>query len=272
MVVQLPIGPVLRISLLVCSSNLFHAKNIQIIYLCWCLLINCIWIKIFQKHNLLWLTPDTGVFSCWLCAPLRKASKRLAVNYPAKIRRHSMLIYMEWMKSKVGYQHKNTWNALKNGLQQVKWATISTQPLVGAFNWIRLSLVGLVYCDVCVLIYCYCYVCRLDLLGFLSTPVIAARGCSWVSVTEVCVGFEVFDVTSLIKGHWESKCLSLPVIYSLSVLFCLKLLNTVCHNLRVLDWCEMCFFETCCLFVLYSIWVCVCVSLCFVLSFSPMTP
>ncbi len=179
---------------------------------------------------------------------------------------------MEWMKSKVDYQPKNIWSALKNGLQPVKWATISTQPLVGPFNWIRFSLVGLVYCDVCVLIYCYCYVCRVGLLGFLSSPVIAARGCSWVSVTEVCMGCEVFGVTSLIKGHWKSKCLSSCYLLALcSVYLCLKLLVAVCHNLRVLDWCEMCFFETCCLFCVIQ-YLNVCVSFCFVWSFSPATP
>lgn len=137
-----------------------------------------------------------------------------------------MLIYMEWMKSKVGYQPGNIW---KNYLQQTKQAEISTQPLVWAFIWIRLSLVGPVYCHVCILIYCYCYVCTLSLLGFSVFYCYCSeklqlrernRGvsASMCVVFEVhCVFFAVFEVTSLNKGHWKSKCLCLSLFFTHSL-------------------------------------------------------
>lgn len=156
----------------------------------------------------------------------------------------------------------STWkqerNALRKALQQMKWDKITTQPVVCTFNWIRLLLVGPVFCHVCVLIYCYCYVCRLSLLGFPSSSVIAGRASTMEVCVVPCVCFDVFDMTSLIKGHWKSP--SLPR--------CLKLPHIVSHNLRVLDWCEMCFFEW--KITVYTVSQCVSTSLCFVCSFFPL--
>ena len=112
--------------------------------------------------------------------------------------------------------------------------------------------------------------------GAFSYTVIAVRGCSRVSVTVVCVRvcvwfvcFEVFGVTSLIKEHWKPKCLSLSVLPPLSVLSSsLSVPDAPPHSLsqsRVLDWCEMCFFEP-----TYRLCVRMCVCICLLCGHFPL--
>lgn len=105
-------------------------------------------------------------------------------------------------------------------------------------NLQRAASKGPDFCHVCVLIFCYCYVCRLGLLGFLCR-----------SAVEVCVLLLLCVLSRLTWPH------ILKNIGNQSVWFSLALCplypspdawtppDIISHNLRVLDWCEMCFFE-----------------------------
>lgn len=127
-------------------------------------------------------------------------------------------------------------------------------------NLQRTASKGPDFCHVCVLIFCYCYVCRLGLLGLLCRS--AAEVCA-----APCVCFESADVASYIKEHWKSKCLIFTCSLSSS---CLK---PPWHNLTQsqgarLVWNVFLWVENHCL---YSISVCVCALVFCASHFSPVT-
>lgn len=156
-------------------------------------------------------------------------------------------------------KHWILWKMVSCSLNELKTHnTHFTQQPVWAFNCSRHSLVELIYFHVCVLIFCYCYVCRLGLLGFLSSSVIAVWDCSWVNVMQVCVqsvcvGSVVYVwpmmycLLWVFWGVWSDllnwRTLKIKVSVSffpsltLCPLYLFFSLPETSRNLRVWDWC-----------------------------------